>query len=97
LAITASVNVRPYFDDEAPEYATAAEWLSEQAKYGNVSVMAAKPHIALLSNNQNRDFRDAMLQYMGEAELPQTIKVVKPDFFVYDERYAFIVFPQFRR
>jgi len=39
LAITASVNVRPYFDDEAPEYALASQWLSEQAKYSNVSVM----------------------------------------------------------
>lgn len=97
LAIMAAVNVRPYFDDEAPEYAIAAQWLSTQAKYGNVSIMAAKPHIAFLSNSQNRDFRDCMLQYVGEADLPQMLKVVHPTYFVYDERYASIVFPQFRR
>jgi len=97
LAITASASVRSYFDDEAPEYMMAAHWLSEQAKYSNVSVMAAKPHIAFLSNSQNRDFRDAMLQYIGEADLPQTLRVVKPDYLVYDERYAFVVFPQFGR
>jgi hypothetical protein len=97
LAISAAINVRPYFDDEAPEYAMAAEWLSTQAKYGSLSVMAAKPHIAFLSNSQNRDFRACMLQYMSEADLPQIIRVVKPDYFIYDERYASIVFPQFRR
>ena len=50
-----------------------------------------------MSNSQNRDFRDCMLQYVGEADLPQVIKVVKPDYFVYDERYAAIIFPQFRK
>ncbi|MGC2062235.1 MAG: glycosyltransferase family 39 protein [Thermodesulfovibrionales bacterium] len=97
LSISAAVNVQSFFDDEAPEYVVAAEWLSTRAKYSNLSILAAKPHIAFLSNSQNRDFRDCMLQYVGEADLPQMLKAVKPDYFVYDERYAFRVFPQFGR
>lgn len=57
----------------------------------------SKPHIAFFSQIQNIDFRDRMLQYMKEADLPSVLKTAKPDYFVYDERYAFIVFPQFGR
>ena len=97
LAFSTASNIKPFFDDETPEYEAAADWFSTQAGYNTISIMAAKPHIAFLSNTQNRDSRDCMLQYVGEDDLPQMLKAVKPSHFVYDERYAFAVFPQFGR
>ena len=84
-----------YFSDQAFEYKAAADWLASSASK-EVSVMASKPHIAFFSKSRAIDFRHYGLQNAGIEDLPDVLARAKPTYFVYDERYAAVAFPQFR-
>lgn len=96
VALSASY-VESFFSGQAPEYMSAAEWISSHPGGSDTSVMALKPHIAFFSNSRPVYFRDCRLQYAAAADLPAIIDQARPTYLVYDERLAAIEFPQFSK
>ncbi|MFQ5905558.1 MAG: hypothetical protein ACE5JA_03205, partial [bacterium] len=84
-----------YFADQPLEYRAAADWLAQRVG-GEASVMASKPHIAFFSKSRGISFRSHRLQDAGIEDIPEILAKANPTYFVYDERYAAVEFPQFR-
>jgi hypothetical protein len=96
LLVILSVRETPwYFYDQADEYKRTADWL-EPLVSEDTSIMASKPHIAFFSQSDNLDFRAYHLQEAKIEDLPQILAEAKPTYFIYDERYGAVEFPQFR-
>lgn len=94
-------SVKYYLHDQSIEYLKTAEQL-ENYDLQNASLLAAKPHFAyFLSQNKHpvkiTEFRDneVKLQNVKLNHFPEILKNIKPTYFIYDERYSGIEFPQF--
>ena len=95
--VSASLGLPAWFrDDQADEYVKAAEWLKTIHAGPETTAMVAKPHIPFFSGTTCVRYREYDLQFMEPSELNEALARIRPDYFVYDERYASVEFPQFR-
>lgn len=84
-----------YFYDQPFEYKKAAHWLAPRVT-DDASIMASKPHIAFFSRSRGISFRSYKLQNARIEQLPDILGEARPTYFIYDERYGGVEFPQFR-
>ncbi len=80
---------------QADEYVDCVSWLRSRHGDNTFRVMAAKPHIAFFAGMEYLRFREYDLQTKNMIQLREILKTVHPDYFVYDERYSSVEFPQF--
>jgi len=80
-------------EQQANEYATCAGWIKTNCASG--SIMEAKPHIAFFAGMKNIRFRQWNLQTKDLSQLEEVLATIRPNYFVYDERYSLDEFPQF--
>jgi len=93
LPVSSLVKFPNYFSEQALEYQKAAYWLASQVQPGH-SVMAAKPHVAFFSGARIIDFREHNVQHAAISDLPAIFEKTQPTFFIFDERYGLVQFPQ---
>ena len=96
VGIVAIRTVPLTFEAEPTEYKAAADWIATVASQ-DTKILAPKPHIAFFSGTRNMDFRGYNVQEAEETDLPQILADARPDFVVYDERYALLQFPMLER
>ena len=94
LPFSAVRKIPGFFADQALEYQRAAEYLRATAP-AQSSILTAKPHIPYYSDMQCLDYRSFYMQKAQLEDLPGILEQARPDFFIYDQRYAQTAFEQF--
>lgn len=95
--VSASRSLPSWFlEHQADEYVKAANWLKANHADRNTTVLAAKPHIPFFSGATGVEYRRHDLQSAESSDLGAALALIRPDYFIYDERYASVEFPQFR-
>ena len=63
------------------------EWMKKNGAQDTV-VFAAKPHVPVLANARWVDFREHKMHRTPLQRLPSILKNIRPDYVIYDDRYA---------
>lgn len=75
------------------EYREAGEWIRAHSN-GEVSVMAAKPHVAFYAGARHIDFWENGVARMRAVDFAELLLRIEPDYLVFDVRYAYHQFPR---
>ena len=82
--------------DPPVEYREAGQWIREHSGGDDVSVMAAKPHIAFFAKAHHISFWRNGLGKADLDQLPALLAEHQPTYLVFDMRYANRYFPMLR-
>jgi len=98
LLVVEALHCRPaqlasLFSAMAPEYQTAAKWISAQHR-PDATILAAHPHIPFLSGTHFIDFRSVQIHRASLADFGRIVEGVRPTFVVVDELSCAAQFPR---
>jgi len=94
IPLNSLVKTSEYLLYIAHEYVAAANILKKNQSEP-MSIMVAKPHIPYYLGAKYLEYKAYNLQDATIEDLPKILERAKPDYFIYDHRYAKVEFPQF--
>lgn len=94
MSLSQHSHIPTFFEDQAEEYKRAGNWLSTQPNIKESSMLSSKPHIPFYSGAVEISYRSLSLQNHELSDIPSLLQSASPDYFIVDQRYGGVEFPQ---